>query len=323
MQEELLNNIIESTQIILTFWMSCNIGSGIGSYLNKSINLKKLSKYEGKLLVDASFIKDNIAKIKEDKSSFCDEKKIRFYLNNLIKYLPNEDKKLLYLNLKTLKIENNYLDSTFGLDGYYDSSKNKLSYSKKSSLGHELIHMASTLKLDEYRLCGFKQRKGKFELGRGINEGYTELIASRLFNRGHVSAYKDEVKIMRLVEMFFDDSKELSHLFFNCNLPGLVDHLEKFSSREEVISLILDVDKINRPSLVLWNMMPRFQFVKTQLTLYDWFSKYNKDPKKQKEFEDVLFEDKLVKFIVQGKKMVLSKEKRYDSKLENEKIKSR
>lgn len=311
MNEILAKEVIESAQMFFVFWLSCNIGSNVGSFLNKRTSLKKLSNYENKLLVDDKVIRENIEKIKEDKIFFGDISKIRTYLDTLIKYLDDEDKRLLYINLKTLNVKNNPLNSNLGLAGYYDVLENKLSYSTRSSLGHELIHMASAFKFDDYVLCGFKQRKDKFEIGRGINEGYTELLTSRLFSRGNVEVYKNEVKIMRLIEKFFDDPKELSHLFFNCNLPGLVKHLEKFSSRDEVISLILDIDKINRPSVVFWDIMPKFQSIKTQLTLYNWFSKHNKDPEKLKEFEDILFEDKMVKFLVQGQKFKLNKDQKY------------
>jgi len=290
-----------------------NIGAHIGIYLSGKSDLKKFSKYNGNLIADAKFIHDKINKFKSDKLSFYKKEKLFPYMEKLMEHLSDDDKKIVCNNFETLKLKRSFLGLMSGVVGTYSAEKNKLSYSSRKSIGHEILHMASSIydEVNNIFLCGFRQMKDNLEIGRGINEGYTELLASRIFEN-KVDAYKKQVKIARLLEFFFDDPREMEHLYFNCNLPGLIHHLEKFSSRQEVLDLILGLDKtLKYSSGTILSIFPTVNHIKTQVTLYEWFCRNNSDPKKLKQFEDILCENKFVSMALNKKKMKLIRENIY------------
>lgn len=312
MNELLITLLKETSLLYIETMCSITIGSLVGDALAKGISLNKLSKYEDRIIVDDKTIRENIKKIKENKISYYKKKPlISECAEKIVDYLPEEECKLLYNNFKSLKVKTNPFQAMLGWSGSYNAEKNKIVYSSKSSIGHEMLHMASTMVLEDRVLTGFRQRHGRASIGSGINEGYTELIASRIFNKGKANSYHDEVRVMRLVEKFFDNPKDLSHLYFNCNLPGLIYHLERYASRKEVVGLILDVDMMNGPSLAFVNPVTTIKKVKTSLKLYEMYKKKTSDPVKLKEFEDILCEDKLVKFFVNREKVKLVRNQIY------------
>lgn len=319
MNEMLLTLLKETSLLYFEALCSMTIGSLIGDTLSKSISLNRLSKYEDRIIVDDKKIRENINKIKENKISYYKKKPmISECAEKIVDYLPEKDRKLLYNNFKSLKVKANLLQLLIGWGGSYTAEKNKIVYSEKRSIGHEMLHMASTLKIDNQVLTGFRQRQGRASIGTGINEGYTELLASRIFNKGKVNSYHNEVLVMRLIEKFFDNPKDLSHLYFNCNLPGLIYHLERYSSRKEVVGLILDVDMMNGPSMALVNPIEPIKKVKSALTLYDMYKKKTSDPVKIKEFEDILCEDKLIKFFVNREKVKVVRNQIYSNNFQFE-----
>ena len=97
-------------------------------------------------------------------------------------------------------LQNIITDSTMQA-GNYNPYNNTITlfHKKKDILSHEFLHMASTR--DKYR-CGFHlQTRFNQEIGRGLNEGYTELLNKRIFNSKSFS-YFHNVKIARLIEIF-------------------------------------------------------------------------------------------------------------------------
>lgn len=306
MNEMLLTLLKETSLLYIETMCSITIGSLIGDTLAKGVSLKRLSKYEDRIIVDDKTIRENLSKIKENKISYYKKKPIvSECAEKIVDYLPEEDRKLLYNNFKSLKVKINPFQLLLGWGGSYTAEKNKISYSSKGSVGHEMLHMSSTMLINDQVLTGFRQRHGVASIGMGINEGYTELLASRLFNKGRVTSYHNEVRIMRLIEKFFDNPKDLSHLYFNCNLPGLIYHLERYSSRKEVVGLILDIDMMNGPSMALINPIESIKKVKSALTLYNMYKKKTTDPVKIREFENILCEDKLVKIFINREKVKL------------------
>lgn len=87
------------------------------------------------------------------------------------------------------------ISSELGLaDACYDYANNQIRYTDISqnvkSLYHELFHMASTVIEDNTIFNGYLEETVEnlesfntiSERGRGLNEGYTELLSERYFN---------------------------------------------------------------------------------------------------------------------------------------------
>lgn len=84
------------------------------------------------------------------------------------------------------------------------------------------------------------------DLGRGLNEGYTQLLTERYFG----SIYGDkiyifEVHFARMTEEIIGKSK-MESLYLNANLNGLIDELKKFESKENIMRYICHLDFINK-----------------------------------------------------------------------------
>ena len=59
----------------------------------------------------------------------------------------------------------------------------------EKNIYHELFHMASSKFINKFKIyCGFRQNN----IGRAINEGYTELLTYRYFSLDNSSSYTYE-----------------------------------------------------------------------------------------------------------------------------------
>ena len=231
------------------------------------------------------------------------------YVEKLRAYTTEENLQALYRNIKDVDIKKQSPISITPYSGLYNSKQNKITYLNKTALGHELLHMASTYydKETNINYVGFKQAKDRIYIGQGLNEGYTELLNSRIYNNNKIISYHKEVKIAKLLEFFFDDPKEMESLYFNHNLPGLIHHLEKYTSRDNIIKLLLDIDQINNYSYSIYSTIPTIKSIKTQILLYNIFEKNCTDKQKVEQFKNIVCEDKIAKIILNGQKAVLKR----------------
>ncbi len=196
------------------------------------------------------------------------------YIEKLKDYTSEDNLQALYRNIKTAKISKQNPLTALYYSGLYNSKTNEIKYLTEKSVGHELLHLASSYYDQKAKTSyiGFKQAKDSVYIGQGLNEGYTELLASRIYNeKNKITAYHKEAKIAKLFEYFFDDPKEMENYYFNHDLPGFIHHMEKYTSRQNVINTLLDIDEINSYSQTLGSPLPTINSIKTQLTLYNWF----------------------------------------------------
>lgn len=153
-------------------------------------------------------------------------------------------------NLKTLKIyyvEDDEKEMLLSqeMDACYIVSKNELRFSSISkehgSIYHELLHCASAERKNNIEYCGFQIRLLDIngEIGRGLNEGYTELLSERYFN---VSAtyWFERVFAIQLEKIVGEDF--LKENYFNHNLQAIRDKLAEYSSKEAVSNFIYNWD---------------------------------------------------------------------------------
>ena len=220
------------------------------------------------------------------------------YLEELEKNTSQDNLYRVYENLKDIKVKRNMLILLSASAGTYDSSSNTIEYVLKSSLGHEFLHLASSYYNEKsgLDLSGFEQYSyvDKVLIGTGLNEGYTELLATRLYNHDKVSTHKNEVKIARLFEFFFDDKKEMEKYYFNHDLPGFINYMIQFEEKGKIIKLLLDIDTLYR----LIEPMKTYYSVKIQLQLYKIFRSKCKDSPKLEEFKELVYKNKLVEMLL-------------------------
>jgi len=261
--------------------------------IDSKLSLQKFKKYEECFIFDSNLIIAKINNLKI-KNNFSDEQLIPL-LEKLKQCVLKSDLKIIYSKLENLKIKYQKTLRFIGIKGEYSVKENELRYSSLDSFGHELLHIASSIYDEEsdIKLSGFRQFNEKVAIGTFLNEGYTELLASRIFYDNKILQYEKSVRIAEILECFFDDPKDMMHLYFNCNLPGFIKHMEKYTSRNEIINLILEIDKIEFHSNLI-GPFKNIDYIRLQLKLYKLFVSKNNDSKKLKKLRQIINKDKLI-----------------------------
>lgn len=146
--------------------------------------------------------------------------------------------------------------------GTYDGDRNELIiYGRKTNrnideqtieekddiASHELLHMSSTYKKGPILLMGFSQHIGTdYSIGNGLNEGYTERLNLKYFtHKKESTAYIQERFMAEGIENIVGAEK-MEQLYFQADLKGLINELEKYSTKEQVINLIKKIDLFER-----------------------------------------------------------------------------
>lgn len=231
------------------------------------------------------------------------KRNFNFFHGQIAAHVTHEELKLATHRIQELKIKKGLFSFTLG--GYYSVRKNLLKYYMKSAFGHEFLHMATSYydKEKEIDVCGFHFTGKKFSVGRGINEGFTELLASRIYNKKNkVTAYENLVPIVKMMELFFDDETEMRKLYFSCDLTGVIHKLEEYGMDEtEIYYMLFEMD----------SMAESISFSKTRLIqerLYRVFMSKCKDEDRIAKMENLVKKDKIlaykIKNVKQGKKLV-------------------
>ena len=235
--------------------------------------------------------KENIYKGKFSENIEYD-KLINSYINIIKDNNTAEENELLERNLKTLKVTKlPILQRCFkrNYTSKYLVYKNKIILNEKvmDSLGHELLHVASTNATCKIIYSGFM----KFdsignEIGRGLNEGFTELLTNKYFNKKDISSYQlFETNIASYLSEIIGFNK-MKKFYFNASLESLIIELKKYDNLENIIKFIKNIDNIKDTK----------QILDCYLTLYKWRAldlknKYNKNIITKDEYEKMVLDD--------------------------------
>lgn len=286
-------------------------------YDTKVLAKAKLQRksFRGEIKYSANSVLSKLPDFYKDEIDYTKREILRPYVEKLCNYISLEDMKLVRRNMRNLKVEKNLKTLFTGCIGYYDFITNEISYRKDKILGHEFLHMASTVynQKNDVDFCGFSQSDAKNIIGTGLNEGYTELLNSRIYGVPlNEICYSDQVRIARMLELFFDDEKEMTHLYFSCDLLGVIRQLEKYAPREEIIKLIIEFDDFNVYSnyngISLSRIMSSIKISRIYKKIYKWFSLKSDNQEKLIELEKIIKEDKIASIIVNKEKMKLYKD---------------
>ena len=173
---------------------------------------------------------------------------LSYFYTTLLEKIPYVNIELLNNNIKTLTITEVKKFINKFIIGYYRTTTNSikiLKSSRKSFLFHEILHMSSSYydKQNNIIYSGLSQTKDSKNIGIGLNEGYTEIICSRLFNTDN-KVYYLEKNICKMLEKLVD-SKTLERCYFNADLLSIIVELSKYDIRENIILMIQKIDYIN------------------------------------------------------------------------------
>lgn len=162
------------------------------------------------------------------------------------------DLSFLYRNLSNVKIsKSNFniskLNPLFSTVATYDTIRNKIATQDEKSIYHELFHLSSSYYAKDKNtiFTGFRQRNAVHSIGKGINEGYTELLCERYFNDKDInSAYYFGKIIVKSLENIVEKEK-MENLYMQADLYNLINELKKYNNEEEdIITFIKDLDYI-------------------------------------------------------------------------------
>ena len=125
--------------------------------------------------------------------------------------------------------------------GMFDNKKKTVTIKKNKPnvFSHELLHLSSS-KL-YYSSVGFHfYEKDDFQIGRGLNEGYTEIQNNRIFYRSF--GYIKLQKLATLIEMFYENKEDMQNQYFNGDINGIYHELSNYMTFEEINNLLIDID---------------------------------------------------------------------------------
>jgi len=215
--------------------------------LHRNYKPKKISKVVlpptlNKEYSELDIKKITVTKYRESILKFAEVLINNFPAKDLINFYNNIHD--LKIKEKKFKIQNFILRSNTA--GEYIPSVNEITIDDDTAeltMYHELFHMASSTYKDGIIYSGFNQSSFKpriADLGKGINEGYTELLSRRYFGK-LTNAYEYEVFITETLEQIVGKEK-MQSLYLNSNLKGLIDELKQYVSEEEIMKFIFNTD---------------------------------------------------------------------------------
>lgn len=256
MKDNILNIIIGTICLINI----SAIPKDINFYLNKT-KLQKENSKSIKIALIKNFKDLELQKINHPHIQFSEkDKKI---IEEIIKNLKNKNAEIYYfvkkllentninnlknliLNLPYIKIKYNSENIYPNITGTYDGLTKEINIYKdqtKASLYHELLHASSS---DAKFMCiGFKiVLKNDIIFGKGLNEGYTELLNNRFFGVNSKS-YIYLQKLAQEIEKLCKSKEKMIENYFNADIFSLIGELMQKMSLEEIIDILVDMDNL-------------------------------------------------------------------------------
>lgn len=178
------------------------------------------------------------------------EKTIQNFKDIMKISLSSEDFNILQKNIDNVIINKSQKEHTAGANytvGGYDFFNKSINlYNEVSAITiyHELFHASSSYydKQEEIVFSGFHHHSKEKDIGRGLNEGYTELLTSRYFGNDTESGYKNETHYANLIEVLIG-KEQMQSFYLKSDLDSLILELSKYNSVEAIMQFIDNLDK--------------------------------------------------------------------------------
>ena len=278
---------------LITYIAPYMIASGATSYVFAKMNEKKIIANFNKIKVGKRNFKKDSTKIPEE---------LKELVKTIEKKVDKENLNNLYNNLKSVKVNRNFKMLLLAISGKYNTEKNTLEYSINGSIEHEFLHLASSHydEKNNIKQSGFVNYSKNLTCGKAINEGFTDLMTRKLFNK-KTRFYDEEVRIAKFLELLIG-SKKLEKYYFNNDLVSLTNHLSNYMAKEEAIKFIttfdfgFDLKKQSNPAYKLL-------YTNLELKLCSLFKQHNKSLLKQIDYLKLLDETIITKAVTKVKKL--------------------
>lgn len=181
--------------------------------------------------------------------------------DKFIKKLPKDYKKVFDRNKKDLTIKTmdffSKANKTRKVLGDYDINDNKIrlftalgdSYTEVNDrLFHELLHVASRKTLAFTGLEYNQLRSyGVFVLGKGLNEGYTELLNQRYFSKNLEEECYSDLKVLAAGIEKIVGKEVMEEIYFKGTVFDLINHMSLYTDdKEEALNLIFEIDNYKK-----------------------------------------------------------------------------
>ena len=166
-------------------------------------------------------------------------------IDNFIRVVSTDDDidlTTFYENLKTLKIGIGKND-LFNMG--YDNVENSIFFGDDEtydkSINHELFHVASNKSGKKIIHSGFYSwdKQDKKVTGLGLNEGYTEILQRRYFNKG--KGYPIQIFYIEKLEQIINPLV-LKKAYFATDLSVVINELKKYAKIEDIQKFITNLD---------------------------------------------------------------------------------
>lgn len=179
-----------------------------------------------------------------------------FILNYQVHF--SDYNELLFNNLKKLHIYIGYLPD-IEISGECNNNKINIYLPKKqfisddnkdlkNCLTHQLLHLSTSDKKTNSYSTGFHKRIKGTDLGRRLNEGYTEYLCKYYFTGSNCfDFYNDDMKLAAKIERIIGE-KEMIKSYFNGDLYNIINLLGNHMDNplEFIINTEDNIDECNK-----------------------------------------------------------------------------
>lgn len=191
------------------------------------------------------------------------------FINKLLQNTKIDNLKNLILNFPYITIKYHSASYDPSISGTYNGKTKEIhiyNRDNKVSLHHELLH-ASSADI-RFMNIGFKiVLKNGLIFGKGLNEGYTELLNNRFFNYTSTS-YNYLQKLAKQIENLCTDKENMIEYYFNADIFSLISELIPKISLKEIIDILVDMDMLlyneNKSYLEYLKIKEKIRFIQNK-----------------------------------------------------------
>ncbi len=182
----------------------------------------------------------------ENKLKQSNEAIYEFY-RELTRHTSPENLRNFVSNIQFATLDINDSKKKCVFQSFYDQTKNKITIYTQlpETLTHDLLHLSSnnqSAKTNGFHAYGtFKE--DSYEIGNGLDEGYTEILNQRYFQQVAINSPK-LVRLSSLIEKFYQNPKDMETDYFNACLENLILELTKSMDIKDAINIVLKIDYV-------------------------------------------------------------------------------
>lgn len=215
----------------------------IGNIKNQILKLQKINKYKILLFPETQVEEKEYSDNPEIEPIL---KETKIFEETLKRDCKSFNLKTFYKNIQELTLKNISYEEfkKINYTSEYDVVYNQLLINPYCDVNdyiyHELFHVSNTKSKNNKYITGFDQVSDNEEIGMGLNEVYTDILADRYFE-GNNGGYIGLSFLVKPLEMIIGKEK-MEELYSKSDLLGLINEMNKYITAKEVIKYIKNLD---------------------------------------------------------------------------------